>query len=103
MYAAIVGIVEASRNNTCKLTLLNSPQAECIPASNLFTTSGENVGITDGASTLYLFWMAGATGCGVLWAIVNTLTVACFSEMIRTNGKEKKDRHHTTMHNGTIK
>ena len=38
-----------------------------------------------GANDIYLHWMAGATGCGVIWAIVNTLTLIILSELIRAH------------------
>lgn len=87
---AIVGIEEASRNNSCSL-LNDSTQNDCTP-SNIFI-EGEERGILRSASTLYIYWLAGATGCGVLWAIINTVTVACFSEIVRWNNKAKRDRH----------
>jgi hypothetical protein len=87
---AIVGIEEASRNNSCSL-LDNSTQDDCIP-SNIFI-KGEERGILRSASTIHIYWLAGATGCGFLWAIITTITVACFSEIVRWNNKEKKDRH----------
>lgn len=38
-----------------------------------------------GANNIYLYWMAGATGCGVIWAIVNTVTLIVLSELIRAH------------------
>ena len=36
-----------------------------------------------GANDVYLYWMAGATGCGVIWAVVNTFALIALSELIR--------------------
>lgn len=34
---------------------------------------------------LYLYWMAGATVCAMVWAFINALTLIALSELIRTH------------------
>lgn len=46
-----------------------------------------------GANNIYLYWMGGATACGVIWAIVNTLTLIVLSEFIRAFYKVEEKRH----------
>lgn len=34
---------------------------------------------------LYLYWMAAASGCGIVWAFLNAMTLIALSELIRTH------------------
>jgi hypothetical protein len=46
-----------------------------------------------GANDVYLYWMGGATACGVVWAIVNALALIVLSELIRALYKVEEKRH----------
>ena len=63
--------------------------------TDLLTPSGMDVVTREirGANDIYLYWMGGATGCGVVWAIVNTLTLIVLSEFIRAFYKVEEKRH----------
>ena len=59
-------------------------------------TGTRSRGEIKGANDVYLYWMAGATGCGVVWAIVNTLALIVLSELIRALYKVEEKRHRPT-------
>lgn len=84
--AAWYGIEEADNENNCRLS--NSTE-DCIPAVSLISPnqSLEEVPgrIPNFNYDLYLFWMGGATACGLVWAIINVLTLAFLNEVIRTH------------------
>lgn len=85
----------ANDDNSCRLEVNST--VDCVLLTDLRTTSGEDVvpiGQIRGTSdNVYLYWMAGATGCGVVWAIVNTLTLIALSEFIRALYKVEEKKH----------
>jgi hypothetical protein len=85
--AAWYGIEEADNENSCRVS--NSTE-DCIPAISLIS-SNESLAealtgrLPDFNYDLYLFWMAGATVCGLVWACINVLTLVFLNEVIRTH------------------
>ena len=74
---------------------------ECVIILDLLTSDGTDVvtgvrGEIKGANDVYLYWMGGTTGCGVVWAIVNTLTLIALSELIRAWYKIEEKKHKPT-------
>ena len=57
------------------------------------TTTEPPRGEIRGANEIYLYWMAGATVCGVIWAVVNTVMLIMLSEFIRALYKVEERRH----------
>lgn len=99
IFPAVRGIDEANNDNSCSAE--SNSSVECELATDLLTPDGMDVvtgrrGDIRGANDVYLYWMGGATGCGVLWAIVNTLTLIVLSELIRALYKVEEKRHRHT-------
>ena len=48
--------------------------------------------------SLYIYWMIGATACGLVWAVVNVATLITLSEMVKVHlgllAKLEKDAKH---------
>ena len=91
------GIDEANDDNSCRVEQNSS--VDCVVILDLRTTNGVDVatgarGEIRGANQRYLYWMAGATGCGLIWAIVSTLMLITLSELIRAHYKVEEKRHH---------
>ena len=86
--SAWYGIEQADVENSCSDS--NSSQ-DCIPelsigraapVSSLGPLTGRR---EDFNYDLYLYWMAGASVCGLVWACINVVTLVAFSELIRTH------------------
>ena len=93
--SAVRGIDEANNDNSCSVA---NSSVECVLIIDLQTPEGMDVvmgtrGEIRGANDIYLYWMAGATGCGVVWAIINTLTLIALGEFIRAFYKVEEKRH----------
>ena len=92
LLAAWYGIDEADNENSCRLS--NTSQ-DCIPIISLLSplNASESEALAlpltgrllDFNYDLYLFWMAGATVCGLVWACINVVTLIFFNELIRTH------------------
>ena len=87
-HTAWYGIEEANNENSCRTA--NSTQ-ECVllieiePAISVVTEALRRGRIPNFNFNLYLYWMAGATVCGLVWAFINALTLIALSELIRTH------------------
>ena len=98
IFPAVRGIDEANNDNSCSAELESNSSVECMLIIDLVTPEGMDVvtgrrGEIRGANEVYLYWMGGATGCGVLWAIINTVTLIVLSELIRALYKVEERRH----------
>ena len=91
IFPAVRGIDEANNDNSCSAE--SNSSVECMLMIDLVTPEGMDVVTGGGANEVYLYWMAGATGYGVVWAIVNTLTLIVLSELIRALYKVEERRH----------
>ena len=85
--AAWYGIEEADNENSCRFS--NKTQ-DCIPILNLAVNSTSAAEPLFGQLLnfnydLYLFWMAGASVCGLVWACINVITLILLNELIRTH------------------
>lgn len=76
-------------NNTQDCTLIlgltaSTPvnRSEAASTSSLPLLPGR---IPDFSYSAYLYWMGGASVCGLVWACVNVLTLLALSELIRTH------------------
>ena len=80
------GIDEANNDNSCRV---ENSTVDCVLQIDLTSSLGSGTsprqprGEVRGANDVYLYWMAGATGCGVIWAVVNTFALIALSELIR--------------------
>ena len=83
--SAWYGIEQADVENSCRVS--NSSR-DCIPELSIGPAAPVSSPgpLTEGFNyDLYLYWMAGASVCGLVWAFINVLTLVAFSELIRTH------------------
>lgn len=85
------GIDAANDDNSC-LVEQNSSRL-CVLILDIMDANQTARGEISGANDIYLYWMAGATACGVVWAIVNTATLIVLSEFIRALYKVEEIKH----------
>jgi hypothetical protein len=80
----VVGIVRASDANVC---IDNPNSTDCVPASTIITSNNDTVPLSnisdDGDPDEYLFWMAGATFCGLIFAVMATLSLWALEDAVQ--------------------
>ncbi len=79
---AIIGIGKASEFNPC--STVNATR--CIPVTEIRAAVGAEAppSQTDEPNSReFLYWLAGATGCGVLFAIIATLAFWALEDVVR--------------------
>lgn len=82
-FPAIIGIGRATESNPC---IENSNGTSCIPADSIrtsLTDARPTSVISNDSPDEFLYWMAGATGCGVLFAIIATLSLWALEDVVR--------------------
>ena len=87
-YTAWYGIEEADNENSCRAVNTTQDcvlQIEIGPAISIVTGVLRTGRIPDFNYNLYLYWMAGASVCGLVWGCINALTLIALTELIRTH------------------
>ena len=83
------GIEEADRENSCRVVNTTQdcvPFIELGPSLNAVSSAVVELGRMQGFNyDLYVFWMIGATVCGLLWACINVATLISLSELIKVH------------------
>ena len=82
-FAAIIGIGKASESNAC---LDNGKNQTCINPSSIETSATDRdpgTSVSGDMPNEFLYWMAGATGCGFLFAVIATLSLWALEDVVR--------------------
>lgn len=78
--AAIIGIGKATEDNNCILT-----NGSCTPTTDVLPADvGPTVGLDPAADPQeFTYWLAGATGCGFIFAVIATLSLWALEDALR--------------------
>lgn len=83
MFPAIIGIGKASEANAC---LDDNNTTNCVNADSIVTSLTDNnplSNVSGDSPDEFLYWLAGATACGILFAIIVTLSLWALEDVVR--------------------
>ena len=82
IYIGVIGIVLASDTNACLDE--NNSTVECRNPDLIQPAINSNRMIReDPDADVFLYWLAGATGCGVLFAVIATFSLWALEDALR--------------------